>query len=172
MIGKGAAWTSGGCAKCLNAWRQASLRLSRRKECLRDRASPTWVLRRLIRNGRRARRRRGGVRRGQTAEQIAKICRALAAAGQLCVLVTRLDAEKAREVERLLAQADGEEAVGLAFEYRPIPKLAFTVPFPRLRAQATLPWRAPAPVTCTAPKRRPSRPRCLARAWCVCTMWA
>ena len=49
---------------------------------------------------------------GKTAEQIAKICRALAAAGQPCVLVTRLDAEKAREVERLLAQADGEEAVG------------------------------------------------------------
>lgn len=60
---------------------------------------------------------------GKTAEQIAKICRALAAAGQLCVLVTRLDAEKAREVERLLAQADGEAPVGLAFEYRPIPKL-------------------------------------------------
>lgn len=60
---------------------------------------------------------------GKTAEQIAKICRALAAAGQLCVLVTRLDAEKAREVERLLAQADGEAPAGLAFEYRPIPKL-------------------------------------------------
>ncbi len=60
---------------------------------------------------------------GKTAEQIAKICRALAAAGQLCVLVTRLDAEKAREVERLLAQADGEAPAGLAFEYRPVPKL-------------------------------------------------
>ena len=60
---------------------------------------------------------------GKTAEQIAKICRALAAAGQPCVLVTRLDAEKAREVERLLAQADGEAPAGLAFEYRPIPKL-------------------------------------------------
>lgn len=40
---------------------------------------------------------------GKTAEQIAKICRALAAAGQLCVLVTRLDAEKAREVDCLLS---------------------------------------------------------------------
>lgn len=60
---------------------------------------------------------------GKTAEQIAKICRALAAAGQPCVLVTRLDAEKAREVERLLAQADGEARACLAFEYRPIPKL-------------------------------------------------
>lgn len=60
---------------------------------------------------------------GKTAEQIAKICRALAAAGQPCVLVTRLDAEKAREVERLLAQADGEAPACLAFEYRPIPKL-------------------------------------------------
>ena len=60
---------------------------------------------------------------GKTAEQIAKICRALAAAGQPCVLVTRLDAEKAREVKRLLAQADGEAPAGLAFEYRPIPKL-------------------------------------------------
>ena len=60
---------------------------------------------------------------GKTAEQIAKICRALAAAGQPCVLVTRLDVEKAREVERLLAQADGEAPAGLAFEYRPIPKL-------------------------------------------------
>ena len=60
---------------------------------------------------------------GKTAEQIAKICRALAAAGQLCVLVTRLDAEKAREVDCLLAQADGEAPAGLAFEYRPVPKL-------------------------------------------------
>lgn len=60
---------------------------------------------------------------GKTAEQIAKICRALAAAGQLCVLVTRLDAEKAREVDCLLAQADDEAPSGLAFEYRPIPKL-------------------------------------------------
>lgn len=60
---------------------------------------------------------------GKTAEQIAKICRALAAAGQLCVLVTRLDAEKAREVDCLLAQADDEAPAGLAFEYRPIPKL-------------------------------------------------
>lgn len=60
---------------------------------------------------------------GKTAEQIAKICRALAAAGQPCVLVTRLDAEKAREVDCLLAQADGEASAGLAFEYRPIPKL-------------------------------------------------
>ena len=60
---------------------------------------------------------------GKTAEQIAKICRALAAAGQPCVLVTRLDAEKAREVERLLAQADGEAPACLAFEYRPIPNL-------------------------------------------------
>ncbi len=60
---------------------------------------------------------------GKTAEQIAKICRALAAAGQPCVLVTRLDAEKAREVDCLLAQADGEAPSGLAFEYRPIPKL-------------------------------------------------
>lgn len=60
---------------------------------------------------------------GKTAEQIAKICRALAAAGQLCVLVTRLDAEKAREVDCLLAQADGEVPAGFAFEYRPTPKL-------------------------------------------------
>ena len=69
---------------------------------------------------------------GKTAEQIAKICRALAAAGQPCVLVTRLDAEKAREVERLLAQADGEAPAGLAFEYRPIPKLGIygTIPAP------------------------------------------
>ena len=69
---------------------------------------------------------------GKTAEQIAKICRALAAAGQPCVLVTRLDAEKAREVKRLLAQADGEAPAGLAFEYRPIPKLGIygTIPAP------------------------------------------
>lgn len=60
---------------------------------------------------------------GKTAEQIAKICRALAAAGQPCVLVTRLDAEKAREVDCLLAQADGEAPADLAFEYRPVPKL-------------------------------------------------
>lgn len=69
---------------------------------------------------------------GKTAEQIAKICRALAAAGQPCVLVTRLDAEKAREVDCLLAQADGEASAGLAFEYRPIPKLGIygTIPAP------------------------------------------
>ena len=58
---------------------------------------------------------------GKTAEQIAGICRALAEGGQKRVLVTRLDAEKAAEVERLLSQ--GEDAVPLPFEYRNLPRL-------------------------------------------------
>lgn len=55
---------------------------------------------------------------GKTAEQIAGICRALVAGGQERVLVTRLDADKAAEVERLLA-----EGLPLAFEYRDVPRL-------------------------------------------------
>ena len=58
---------------------------------------------------------------GKTAEQIAGICRALADGGQKRVLVTRLDAEKAAEVERLLSQ--GKDAVPLPFEYRDLPRL-------------------------------------------------
>ncbi|WP_239442922.1 nickel pincer cofactor biosynthesis protein LarB [Gordonibacter sp. An230] len=58
---------------------------------------------------------------GKTAGQIAGICRALACAGQKRVLVTRLDAKKAAEVERLLF--DGDDAVPLSFEYRDLPRI-------------------------------------------------
>jgi len=57
---------------------------------------------------------------GKTAEQIAGICRALTAGGQPRVLVTRLDAQKADEVEGLLA---GEPAGDLAFRYLETPRL-------------------------------------------------
>ena len=40
---------------------------------------------------------------GKTAEQIARICASLAESGQECVLITRLDASKARAVEETLA---------------------------------------------------------------------
>ena len=73
---------------------------------------------------------------GKTAGQIADICRALAAGGQERVLVTRLDEEKAGEVERLLSQGgaaagDGPCAGALAggafseaaFRYHALPRL-------------------------------------------------
>ena len=65
---------------------------------------------------------------GKTAEQIAKICQSLYAAGQRCVLVTRLDADKACEVSKLLAAV----ASPLPFEYRELPKLGLcgSVPQP------------------------------------------
>ena len=43
---------------------------------------------------------------GKTAAQIAGICRSLVDAGQVRVLVTRLDAEKAAQVARLLTELD------------------------------------------------------------------
>lgn len=66
---------------------------------------------------------------GKTAEQIAGICRALVAGGQERVLVTRLEAEKAAEVERLL---DGSEegACPLPFEYRAVSHLGILGSFP------------------------------------------
>ncbi|WP_080798392.1 nickel pincer cofactor biosynthesis protein LarB [Arabiibacter massiliensis] len=51
---------------------------------------------------------------GKTAEQIAGICRALVEGGQERVLVTRLDADKAAEVERLLAAPCHPERSGEA----------------------------------------------------------
>ena len=57
---------------------------------------------------------------GKTAEQIAGICRALAANGQPRVLVTRLDAEKAVRVAALLAE---EPASELGFSYLETPRL-------------------------------------------------
>ena len=55
---------------------------------------------------------------GKTAEQIAGVCRALVGNGQERVLVTRLDAEKAAEVERSLTGT-----CPLAFTYRESPRL-------------------------------------------------
>lgn len=48
---------------------------------------------------------------GKTAEQIAGIASSMAEAGQNCVLITRLDAEKSAEVEKSL------EAGGVEYEY-------------------------------------------------------
>jgi NCAIR mutase (PurE)-related protein len=65
---------------------------------------------------------------GKTASQIAEICLALADAGQQCVLVTRLDEEKAASVADRLRAADCSRA----FEYRELPKLGIygSVPQP------------------------------------------
>ncbi len=61
---------------------------------------------------------------GKTAEQIAGILRALAEAGQDRVLVTRLDADKAAEVERgLSAASDPSVAADLRFSYYPEARL-------------------------------------------------
>ena len=60
---------------------------------------------------------------GKTAEQIAGICRALVAGGQRRVLVTRLDAEKAREVEGMLSAQGGDGGADLPFEYRAVPRI-------------------------------------------------
>ena len=75
---------------------------------------------------------------GKTAEQIAGVCRALVEGGQQRVLVTRLDAEKARQVAELLPGEAGLPAAGASdgevatagedarfpsFEYRPLPRL-------------------------------------------------
>ena len=58
---------------------------------------------------------------GKTAEQIAGICLALRDAGQACVLVTRLEAQKAEAVRAALLVRDPQAAA--AFEYRPVPQL-------------------------------------------------
>ena len=61
---------------------------------------------------------------GKTAEQIVGILRALAEAGQDRVLVTRLDADKAAEVERgLSAASDPSVAADLRFSYYPEARL-------------------------------------------------
>ena len=58
---------------------------------------------------------------GKTADQIAGICLALRGAGQVCVLVTRLEAQKAEAVRAALLVRDPQAAA--AFEYRPVPQL-------------------------------------------------
>ena len=58
---------------------------------------------------------------GKTADQIAGICLALRDAGQACVLVTRLEAQKAEAVRAALLVRDPQAAA--AFEYRPVPQL-------------------------------------------------
>lgn len=57
---------------------------------------------------------------GKTAEQICGICQTLAANGQERVLVTRLDAAKAAEVQGLLA---GLLPPGLGFSYLDVPRM-------------------------------------------------
>lgn len=51
---------------------------------------------------------------GKTAHQIARIVRALGDGGQPRVLITRLDADKARDVSALLSSEDSCESVGAA----------------------------------------------------------
>lgn len=58
---------------------------------------------------------------GKTAEQIAGILKAMRASGQRTALVTRLDAEKARAVEELLAAESGIEA---KYASEAVPRLA------------------------------------------------
>ena len=60
---------------------------------------------------------------GKTAQQIASICSALVKGGQRCVLVTRLDAQKAAEVTKLIASADVACVNPPVFEYRELPQL-------------------------------------------------
>lgn len=69
---------------------------------------------------------------GKTAQQIASICCALAKSGQQCVLVTRLDAQKAADVAKLIAQADAKRTAAPTFEYRELPQLGLygSVPEP------------------------------------------
>ncbi len=56
---------------------------------------------------------------GKTAEQIAGIVTSLRAAGEQCILITRIDKEKARKTVALLSPADRE-----AFSYHDLPRLA------------------------------------------------
>ena len=58
---------------------------------------------------------------GKTADQVADICLALRDAGQTCVLVTRLEAQKAEAVRTALLSRDPQAAA--AFEYRSTPQL-------------------------------------------------
>lgn len=62
---------------------------------------------------------------GKTAEQIAGIVSALRAAGQRCVLVTRLDADKASDVRARLGAADAH-----AFDYRETPRMGIVGELP------------------------------------------
>lgn len=64
---------------------------------------------------------------GKTAEQIARISQELYASGQNCVLITRLDAQKAIEVRALL---DGAQLSEL-FDYRDQPRLGILGTIPR-----------------------------------------
>lgn len=60
---------------------------------------------------------------GKTAEQIAGITMALAEAGQERVLITRLDAGKAREVQTLLADDTCSEGACATFRYLETPRM-------------------------------------------------
>lgn len=73
---------------------------------------------------------------GKTAQQIADICRALAQNGQKCVLVTRLDAQKAAAVAKLIAQADAQVGSAPAFEYRELPQLGLYGSIPKPAGEA------------------------------------
>jgi hypothetical protein len=65
---------------------------------------------------------------GKTATQIAGICHSLAAGGQTRVLVTRLDAQKAAQLERELAEnparVGGGDDAPLNLRYEELPRLA------------------------------------------------
>lgn len=62
---------------------------------------------------------------GKTADQIAGIATALRKAGQRCVLITRLDSNKAAEVRLLLEDGDAQ-----VFDYREAPRMGIVGKLP------------------------------------------
>lgn len=70
---------------------------------------------------------------GKTADQIASICTSLARGGQACVLITRLDAGKAREVASLLESADASAGESVPFAYHDVARIGVygTIPAPQ-----------------------------------------
>lgn len=106
---------------------------------------------------------------GKTADQIAGICLALRDAGQACVLVTRLEAQKAEAVRAALLVATRRLRRHSSIDS--FLSWACSARRQSRRAIATSRWRAQVPATCTAPRRRPLPPRCSDRAWFACMMW-
>lgn len=94
---------------------------------------------------------------GKTADQIAGICLALRDAGQACVLVTRLEAQKAEAVRAALLVRDRRLRRRSSID--PFLSWACSARRQSRRAIATSRWRAQVPATCTAPRRRPLPPR-------------
>ena len=105
---------------------------------------------------------------GKTPQQIAGIVEAMKKSGQETILITRVDEEKSRETEKLLA---GKYPEGSGYTYFKDAKVAICGKFPEKTASEPSLLRRAEPVIFRLRRKRHLRQRHLETRWNASMMW-